>query len=75
MAIQEARVLSQPLRVRLLQAIATSPATATQLAARLDEPVAKIRYHTSILCRAGCIQPIDPDDDPGADERLYEARP
>lgn len=65
------RVLSQAVRVEILERIAKRPTNARQLAESSGDPLSKITYHTSVLYDAGCIVPCDPDQsDPG--ERIYE---
>jgi hypothetical protein len=65
------RVLSQTVRVEILERIAKRPSSARQIAEATGEPFSKIAYHTSVLCESGCIRPRDPTHtDPG--ERVYE---
>ncbi len=65
------KVLSQAVRVEILERIGKRPSSARQIAEVTGEPFSKITYHTSVLCEAGCIRPLDPTHtDPG--ERIYE---
>jgi hypothetical protein len=65
------RVLSQAVRVEILERIATHPSSARQIAELTGEPVCRIVYHTSVLRETGCIRPLGPEHtDPG--ERVYE---
>jgi hypothetical protein len=65
------RVLSQAVRAEILERIAKRPASARQIAEATGEPLSKITYHTTVLCEAGCIRPLDPDQ-PDPEERVYE---
>lgn len=65
------RAFSQALRVEVLERIATNPASPRQLAEATGEPLGRIAYHTAVLQRTGCVQPVDPAS-AGSSECLYE---
>jgi DNA-binding transcriptional ArsR family regulator len=48
-------VLAQPLRLRLFELLVDGPATASQLARRVDESRGSTSYHLRVLARAGAI--------------------
>lgn len=71
MASLQTRVLWHPLRARILELIIRGPATLSQIAASVGESTAKVAYHSTVLCGAGCIQPVEAEG-PVSAETLYE---
>jgi len=67
----EAKVFSNPLRVRILAMLAPQPATAVQLSRGVSQPLSKVVYHLTILCKTGYVRKVE-SDDPEAPEPLYE---
>ena len=53
------RVFSHPMRVRILATLGVDPASATELARDLSQPIGKIAYHLAVLNNAGYVEPID----------------
>lgn len=68
----EARVFSNPLRVKILNSLVFRPASALQLAADLNQPLNKVVYHTTVLQDAEYIQPAEGKDGSSVDQP-YEA--
>lgn len=71
MASLQTRALWHPMRARILELIIRGPATLSQIAASVGESTAKAAYHSSVLCGAGCIQPVEVEGPDSADP-LYE---
>ena len=71
MATEEARAIWHPLRARILELIVCEPTTLSQIVETTGEEPAVVAYHSSVLCSAGCIQPVEPPPDPS--DPLYEA--
>ncbi len=74
MSSRETRAIWHPLRARILELIIRGPVTLSQIAAAVNEPTAKVAYHSTVLCGAGCIQAVGTDspDFPGSTDPLYE---
>lgn len=66
------RVFAQAVRAEILERIGKRPSSARDLAEATGEPLSKMTYHTTVLHRAGCISPVDPDADDDPAERVYE---
>jgi predicted transcriptional regulator len=71
-ASRQTRALWHPLRARILELIIRGPVTLSQIATAIDEPIAKVAYHSRVLCGAGCIQAVEAESADAADP-LYEA--
>ena len=71
MASRQTRALWHPLRARILELIIRGPIILSQIAVAINEPAAKIAYHSAVLCGAGCIQPVEAESPDSADP-LYE---
>jgi helix-turn-helix protein len=66
------RVFAQAVRAEILERIGKRPSSARELAELTGEPLSMMSYHVSVLHRAGCIRPVDPDSDEAPEERAYE---
>ena len=71
MPTQQLRALWHPTRAQILELLTSGPATRSQLVEASGGDLAKIAYHSKVLCRAGCIQPGEPAESDGTDP-LYE---
>ena len=80
-----ARLLSHPLRVRILAALAPEQSTATQLAPRVEASVSLVAYHLNLLAAGGAVELVRTERvrgtlqhiwrrAPGLDERLSRFR-
>lgn len=63
--------MGQPLRRRVLEALAESPDSATGLAARLDDSRQRINYHVRALEDAGLVELAEERPRRGLTERIY----
>jgi hypothetical protein len=70
-ASRQTRALWHPLRARILELIIRGPVTLSQISAAVREPAAKVAYHSTVLCGAGCIQAVEVESPDSADP-LYE---
>jgi DNA-binding transcriptional ArsR family regulator len=70
-----ARALADPLAVRVLDAVARTPATARQLAERFAVEVCAIGRRLHRLATAGLVEVVDAVPGRRAAERSYRARP
>jgi DNA-binding transcriptional ArsR family regulator len=71
---QIARVLSHPLRPRILQILAIrGEASPNEIAAELDVPLGTLSYHTRLLRDAGWIELVREVPRRGAVEHFYRA--
>lgn len=68
-----ARVALDPLRARLLAALAHEPASASTLAAAVELPRQKVHYHLRLLAEHGLITEIEQRRHGGITERVFEA--
>lgn len=71
MPTQQLRALWHPTRAQILELLMSGPATRSQLVEASGGALAKIAYHSRVLCRAGCIQPGE-STDPDSPDPLYE---
>lgn len=71
--IETARLVSDPLRVRLLGAFAASPRTTKQAADLLGEPPTKLYRHVEALERAGLLAFRGERQNRGTVEKYYQA--
>lgn len=67
------KLLSHPLRARLLDLFAHAPATVQELAAQLNIPVTRLYYHIHKLETSGLIRIIDSHPTGGTIEKVYAA--
>lgn len=72
MASLEDRILSNPLRVQILEQITANRLTRSEISAMVDKPYGTVDYHTRLLRDAGSIRRVDSDGSPPSDP-LYEA--
>lgn len=63
--------VGQPVRRRVLEALADSPDSATGLAARLDDSRQRINYHVRALETAGLVELAEERPRRGLTERIY----
>jgi predicted ArsR family transcriptional regulator len=71
--LNQARLLSDPLKLRLLQAFADSPKTTKQVAAELGESVTKLYRHVDALHDAGLLLVTAERRKRGTTERTFRA--
>lgn len=71
MPTQQLRAIWHPARARILEMLMRGPATRSQMIEAAGGSLAKVAYHSKVLCRAGCIQPVQ-SPDPHPDDPLYE---
>ena len=71
--LDQVRLLSDPLKLRLLQAFAESPRTTKQVAAELGESVTKLYRHVDALQDAGLIEIVDETRKRGTIQRTFRA--
>jgi len=67
------KVMANPLRVRLLQELASRPASVKELAARLREGQTKLYRHVDLLCEHGFVEVVSTRAVGGLEERCYRA--
>jgi hypothetical protein len=60
------------MRVRILATLGVSPASTTDLARSLSQPICKIAYHLAVLSHVGYIVPVE-GEDPGSPHSRYES--
>jgi DNA-binding transcriptional ArsR family regulator len=73
--MQLVRALTNPTRIRILDAIAEGPADPSQLAETLNEKVSVVGYHVRVLRATGCIRQVEGEQSGPAGERTYELAP
>ena len=71
--LDQVRLLSDPLKLRLLQTFAEAPRTTKQAAAELGESVTKLYRHVDALHDAGLLEVIDEKQKRGTIERTFRA--
>lgn len=71
--LDQIRLLSDPLKLRLLQAFAESAKTTKQVAAELGESVTKLYRHVDALHDAGLIEIIEEKQKRGTIQRTFRA--
>ena len=71
--LEQARVLSDPLRFRILQAFVKEPRTTKQVADRLGEKAPRLYRHVEALRRAGFLELIEERKKRGTVERYLQA--
>ena len=71
--LEQVRLLSDPLKLRLLQAFAESARTTRQVADALGEPVTKLYRHVDALHDAGLLTVVDEKQKRGTVERTFRA--
>ena len=71
--LETVRLLSDPLKLRLLQAFAEAPKTTKRVAAELGESVTKLYRHVDALQDAGLLEVVDEQQKRGTVERTFQA--
>ena len=71
--LETIRLLSDPLKLRLLQAFADSAKTTKQVATELSESVTKLYRHVDALLDAGLLEIVDEQQKRGTIERTFRA--
>jgi len=71
--LEQIRLLSDPLKLKLLQAFAESPKTTKQVAAELNESVTKLYRHVDALHDAGLLVVVEEKQKRGTVERTFRA--
>ena len=71
--LEQVRLLSDPLKLRLLQAFAESGKTTKQAAAELGENVTKLYRHVDALHDVGLLEVIEEKQKRGTIERTFQA--
>ena len=71
--LEQIRLLSDPLKLKLLQAFAEAPKTTKQVAAELDESVTKLYRHVDALHDSGLLVVVEEKQKRGTVERTFRA--
>lgn len=71
--LEQVRLLSDPLKLQLLQAFAEGPKTTKQVAAALGENVTKLYRHVDALLDSGLLVVVDEKQKRGTIERTFRA--
>jgi len=69
------RALAHPLRVEILRQLEAGPSGPKRLSVRIGEPLGNVSYHTKVLLRCGCIEPVEVIPRRGAVEHIYKLKP
>lgn len=70
--MQVVRALTNPTRIRILDALGEGPASPRELSARIDVAPGVVDYHLRVLRATGCIQLTEPEKIGPAGDRPYE---
>jgi predicted ArsR family transcriptional regulator len=71
--LKQVHLLSEPLKLRILQALAESAKTTKQVAAELGESVTKLYRHVDALHGAGLLEIVEERQKRGTIERTFRA--
>lgn len=71
MPTQQLRAIWHPTRARILELVMAGPKTRSQLVKTVGGPLAKVVYHSRVLCRAECIK-LAESSSPEDDDPLFE---
>ena len=71
--LEQVRLLSDPLKLQLLQSFAESPKTTKQVAAELGESVTKLYRHVDALHDSGLLTVVEEKQKRGTIERTFRA--
>ena len=71
--LEQIRLLSDPLKLRLLQEFAQAAKTTKEVASDLGESVTKLYRHVDALCDAGLIEIVGEQQKRGTVERTFRA--
>jgi len=70
--LEKIKAISQSYRLEILKCFeGEKPATAKQIAEKMNEPHAKVNYHIKVLHRAGILQLVDEKVKQGIVEKYY----
>lgn len=72
-SLESAGILMEPARLRLVREIADEPASAAELARRLDLPRQRVNYHLRELERVGLVREVSRRRKRNCEERLVQA--
>jgi DNA-binding transcriptional ArsR family regulator len=72
---QLVRALLNPMRIRIFDAIAESPASPAQLATALEESLGIVSYHVGVMRTTGCLQPVGAGRTRRGHKCVYELTP
>lgn len=71
--LEELRALSDPLRIRLMEAFADQPMTTRQVARSMGEKPTRLYHHVEILEKAGLLKLVETRQNRGTVEHYYQA--
>ena len=71
--LEQVRLMTDPLKLQLLQAFAEEPKTTKQVAAELDESITKLYRHVDALHDAGLLEIVSEKQKRGTVERTFRA--
>jgi DNA-binding transcriptional ArsR family regulator len=71
--LAQVKAISDPLRLRMLEAFCNEPMTTKQVASMLGEKATKLYHHAVLLERAGLIQLVKTKPNRGTIEKYYQA--
>lgn len=72
-SLEQVRLLSDPLKLKLLQLFATEPRTTREAADKLGEGITKLYRHVDALREAGLLEIVDEERKRGTVERRFGA--
>lgn len=70
--LEQVKALSDPLRMRLLEAFSQKPMTTKQVAQLLGEKPTKLYHHVETLERAGLLKLVETRQNRGTTEKYYQ---
>jgi hypothetical protein len=70
-ASRQTKALWHPLRAQILELVVRGPVTLSQISTTVGASADKVAYHSTVLCDAGCIQPVALEH-PSSTDTLYE---
>jgi len=71
--LEVVKVMSDPLRIQIIEAMMSEPITVKQVAAIVDVPQSKLYYHVGLLEKHGLIAVVDTQIVSGIVEKWYHA--
>ena len=71
--LEQVRLLSDPLKLRLIQAFAEAPKTTKQVSTELEESITKLYRHVDALHDAGLLEVVEEKQKRGTIERTFRA--
>ena len=72
-SLEQLKTISDPLRVKILESVATKAYTVKQVAGLLDKPSTKLYYHMAALETAGFVVVVETRIKSGIIEKYYRA--